>query len=875
MDNVWQFQLLGNLRAQRGEQVITRFATTRSAALLARMALFPQRAHPREELVDLLWPDSEIDSGRLNLRVALASLRRQLEPPDVPQGSVLIADRSLLRLQHLACRCDAVEFEETLKVAARSQDLHKKREALDRALTLYAGELLPGFYDEWILEERERLAALYQDACEQQQRLPKVVTLDASEKENGVQALPDMRGFPVQFTRFFGRTNECETLESWLRSPETRLVTLTGPGGSGKTRLAFEAARRVQGVFAGPSCFVPLADLGNACLIPDAIAQALSLTRSATEESLEQVVAHLAALPPALLVLDNFEHLVDRGAPLLFSLLSRLPTLTCLVTSRRRLALPGERECPVPPLGLPEADGTPDQVAQTASAQLFADRAQAARPDFQITPGNAAAVAALCRTLEGIPLALELAAARAQTLTPAQMNKRLTQRFEVLTSRRGDKGGRHRSLWAALAWSYDLLNRDLQRFFLRLSVFRGGGTVEGAQVVCEEPQALEYLTQLRERSLIVLEESAGEMRFRLLETLREFGKEQMDEEARTALAAQHAAWYGGLAREAWPQITGPDQARWLNRLEADHDNLRLALSFWLSQDEAVDEATEEALEMGGSLWRFWSTRGHYTTGREWLRQALARPGGRPYTRARAANGAGNLARIQGDYPAAEAFYTEALAIMRELGLKTSIGACLCNLGMVAMHREDYAKAQALQKEALILRQESGDRGGIAFTFQCQGMVAHHLKDYALARCLYGKSLALWNALDDDSGRLWSLSNLAAIAGDEGDPDTSGRLLGEALEICLKLQDLHGLHGLLSNIASLTARRGNASKAVQIYAAAEALRRRIGAGLSPKDAADLEAQMAEARRALSAAEYASAWSTGDAMTAEQTVAAARE
>ena len=877
MNNLWHFQLLGKLSAQRGEQIITRFATSRSAALLARMALFPQRAHPREELIDLLWPDSDLDAGRLNLRVALASLRRQLEPPDVSQGSVLIADRSLLRLQTLACLCDVVEFESALKSAGRALDPQKKREALDRALALYAGELLPGFYDEWILEERERLQALYQDACDQLQRLPAatmVVDTIASETSS-VSAAPNRRGFPVQFTRFFGRALECDTLAGWLRSPETRLVTLSGPGGQGKTRLAVEAARRAEGDFAGPICFVPLADLTGAHSIPGAVAGALGLSADPRQEPFEQIVADLANKPPALLVLDNFEHLVERGAPLLFSLLTRLPTLTCLVTSRRRLALPGEREFDVPPLALPEENATLEQVAGAAGTQLFLDRAQAARPDFQLTAGNAAAVACLCRKLEGIPLAIELVAARAMALTPTQMTERLAHRFALLTSRRGDKGTRHRSLWAAMAWSYDLISPPLQQFFVRLSVFRGGFTVEAAQAVCAEPQALEYLTQLRERSLIVIEDSSVEMRFRLLETLREFGEEQMEELSRAALSAQHAAWYGALAREAWPQITGPDQARWLNRLEADHDNLRLALSYWLAAEESADEATEEALEMGGSLWRFWSTRGHYATGSEWLRGALARSGGRPYTRARAANGAGNLARVQGDYPAAEAFYTEALAIMRELDLKTSIGACLCNLGMVAMHREEYAQAQALQAEALILRREIGDKGGIAFTLQCQGMVAHHLKDYPLARRLYEESFAEWNALDDDSGRLWSLSNLAAIISEEGDLDTSGCLLAQALEICLKLQDLHGLHGLLGSLGSLIAQRGNPRKAIQIYGASEALRRRIGAGLSPKDTADLDKLIAEARCELSDAEYAAAWAIGSAMTAEQAVTAARK
>ena len=865
MDAPWHFQLLGRLSAARGDGVVTRFASSRVSALLGRLALFPRRDHPREELAELLWPDCEPDAGRLNLRVALASLRRQLEPPDVPPGSVLVADRLMLRLNPAACRCDVAEFEAALRDAALSSGQAQRRAALDRALALFSGELLPGLYDEWVLEERERLNALHENARQQRDALPEAAVPEeaaGTRTAAGVSAVsaasappppPVLTGFPLQFTRFFGREAEIAEISRRFSDPQTRLVTLTGPGGSGKTRLALEAVRQMQALsrsplFPGPVCFVPLADLSDAALILDAVARSLGLVRSGAEPAAEQIAAYLSALPPALLVLDNFEHLTDAGAPLLFSLLSRLPALTCLVTSRRRLALPGERELPVPPLPLPalpppgsgEAAG---QVAQTASARLFADRAQASRPDFQITPGNAAAVAALCRTLEGIPLALELAAARIPALTPAQINERLTKRFDALTQRRVDKGGRgdggrHHSLWTALAWSFDLLGPELRRFFACLSVFRGGFTADAAEAVGEEPHALEYLTQLRERSLVTVEETTSEMRFRLLETLREFAEEQIDGQAETALAWQHADWYGAMAREAWPQLTGPDQALWLDRLEADHDNLRRALDFRLAADAADDQATEAALEMCGSLWRFWDTRGHYEAGLGGMRRALARPGGLAYTRARTANGAGNLATTQGNYPAAEAFYGEALEIMRGLGLKTSIGACLCNLSLVVMHQGKYDLARAMQAEALTLRREAGDTPGVAFTLQCQGMTACSQKDYAQARRLHEESLTLWEALEDDSGRLWTLIDLASIAGKEGRPGAAAALTLSALDICLQLQDQHALHSILAGSAALLADRGDCRAAIQLYSASDALRRRLGVALSPHDAADL-------------------------------------
>ncbi len=873
MNTPWEFQFLGRLSARRDGQVITRFASSRVASLLACLALFPQRDHPREELIDLLWPDSDLAAGRLNLRVALASLRRQMEPPDVPPGSVVAADRATIRLRPAAFRCDVPAFEAAVREAARALSPAEKRAALDRAVALFSGELLPGFYDEWVLEERERLNALYEDACRQQAALPEFGQTAAAPLPAVPLSPPLPLNFPLQWTRFFGREAEIAGIVRRLADPQTRLVTLSGPGGSGKTRLAIEAARQAAAGFAGPVCFAALADLSDAAAMPDTIAQALSLARSASEPALDQIAAHLLARPPGLLVLDNFEHLVERGAPALFSLMRRVPSLTCLATSRRRLALPGEWECPVPPLPLPPEGETADRAVHNPSVQLFTDRAQAGRPDFQITERNAGAVAALCRTLEGIPLALELAAARVSALTPMQINDRLLKRFELLTSRRGDKSGRHRSLWAALAWSFDLLPLPLQQFFGRVSVFRGGWTAEAAEAVCEEPQALEYLTQLRERSLVIIDEAPGEMRFRLLETLREFGSEQLGPEESAALARRHADWYGALAREAEQQLTRPDQALWLDRTEADHDNLRLALEFRLTAAGESEEDTDGAYTLCAGLWRFWSVRGYHQAAGEWMRRALARSGGSPEFRARAANGAGNLAYVQGDYPAAEAFYAEALAIMRGLDWKTAIAACLCNLGMVATAREDYAQAQALQAEALVRWRETDSLRGPAFTLQCQGVTAQHLKDYGLARRLHEESHALWVQIDDDGGRLWTLANLASIAKEEGDPDRSAALTAQALTLCVKLGDRHALHALLAHAACLHADRGNGVRAARLHGASEAVRRRIGAGLSPRDAADRNGQRAEVRAQMTEADYAAHWADGEALTTEQAVAEA--
>lgn len=595
----------------------------------------------------------------------------------------------------------------------------------------------------------------------------------------------------------------------------------------------------------------------------------VQLPRTAATEPLEQVVATLSVLPPALLVLDNFEHLVDRGAAVVLSLLSRLPALRCLVTSRRRLALPGEREMPLLPLPLPASGDSLEEAARTASVQLFVDRAQAARPDFQITRSNAAAVTNLCRLLEGIPLALELVAARAQALTPTQMRDRLADRFALVTRRRGEGGERHQSLWAALAWSYDLLGPDLQRFFAGLSVFRGGWTAEAAEAVCEEPQALEFLTQLRERSLIVLEESPVEMRFRMLETLRQFAAEHVAAAQAAALGRRRAVFFRELADAAAPSLTGPQQGQWLDRLEADRENLHLALAVWQADAEGV----QETLQMAGSLWRFWAVRGHYAAGRERLAAALTRPGGMPKTRARAANGAGNLARAQGDYAAAEAYFSEALSLLTAPEDVSFQAACLCNLGMVATHQEDYVRARALHEQSLALRQELGDRAGIAMSLQCLGLAAYQERDLGRADALFEQALALCCALGHPGGQMWAIGSLAAVAYERGDIGESERLHREALEMSLALHDQESLLCLLASFALLALRRGQAGRAAIFLGTSEAIRRKIGLLLPPQEAAQVAEALGEARAALPPADFAAYQSQGEALTPEQAVALA--
>ncbi|HEX8958725.1 MAG TPA: BTAD domain-containing putative transcriptional regulator, partial [Solirubrobacterales bacterium] len=436
-------------------------------------------------------------------------------------------------------------------------------------------------------------------------------------------ALRAERGYagrlPLQLTRFFGREKEIERIERLLKQDGARIVTLTGPGGTGKTRLAIEAAGRLLDHFDGAVWFVAAADLSDASVLPDAIHDAMRLPRSGGGDPLAEVVEALSH-QPALLILDNLEQVVDGGAEAVRELAARLPSLAVIATSRQVLGVDGEREFVVDPLPVPSGPVSAERLGLYESVRLFVDRAQAVKPDFQVTNGNAPAVAELCVRLEGIPLAIELAAARASVLSPTQMLYQLGNRFEFLVSRRRGVAERQRTLRAAVDWSYRLLSPDLQRFFARLSVFRGGCTVESAESVCEEPLALDALAQLRESSLVLTETcpTCGRMRFRLLETLREYAWGRLSAEEQSEIERRHAAHFDELAEQAEPYLTGPDQATWLAHLDAEHDNLRAALGWADRSGEA-----EMRLRLAGSLWRFWSVRGYFAQGRRALEDALA------------------------------------------------------------------------------------------------------------------------------------------------------------------------------------------------------------------------------------------------------------
>ena len=891
MNYFWRIELLGGLRVLSGERVMTRFRTHKTASLLAYLALFPERPHAREELCDLLWPEADLDAGRMNLRVALSSLRRQMEPPGTPHGGVLTADRSKIHLNPDVCTTDIAEFEAALAASSGASE----KEALTRAVSLYRGDLLPEIYDDWALGERERLAQAHLGAlhrltrlltqegdfdraldyahralpldplCEKSHRLlmrlyaamgrpdaarqqyqtltqllrvemnaapgPKTRDLAAhlddpsAEREvsslitlsstpGRTQPLPPQDApagnvssdsLPVTFTRFFGRAEERERLTALLTDPQTRLVTLTGPGGNGKTRLAVEAARGLSGLFPGGIWFVPLADVADPRRLGDAVLAALRLPRIA--DPWAQIVAALAG-PPVLLILDNFEQIAAGAAPAVLSLLGKAPALTCLVTSRRRLDVPGECELPVAPLPVPDTTESAEQVARNASAQVFVDRAQAVRPDFAVTDRSSQDLAALCRALEGIPLALELAASRIRALSLAQMRVRLDQRFELLASRRGDKGTRHRSLWAAIEWSYDLLPAPSQRFFALLSVFRGGWTLEAAEAVCEEPAALEALAQLRANSLLLAEDGLPDLRFRLLESLREFAWEQLSPDDREAAGERHADLFAALAARADDVLQGPDQGDWLRRFEADASNLLLALD-WLNDRP---DRVAEALAMTTALYHFWLLSGRQHEGRARLDVLLARWAAPDAARADALTVAGNLAEAEGDLPGARARMEEGIALNLRLGREEQAARGRGDLGIVASRQGRLPEAQAHWEATTAYWQGRNEPRRAAATLNNLGILARRQGDLDAAQTRFLECLALYRQAGDTQKTASVLHNLGLTAQDRGDLDEAGRWLEEGLVLQRALGNARGAAMTLHGLGTTAHKRGRFAEA---------------------------------------------------------------
>ena len=565
---------------------------------------------------------------------------------------------------------------------------------------------------------------------------------------------------PQMFTRFFGRAEEVQRLCDWLQAEGTRLVTLSGIGGTGKTRLAQEVAHRLVDAFDGAVWFVSLADIADAALIPDAIATTMQLPPTQADR-MEQIIAALTG-QRSLLVLDNYEQLVADGVLSVRTLLERLPQLTCLVTSRQILALEGEREFFVSPLLIPRQTHNPEALLQYESVQLFVDRAQATKPDFQITPNNAGAVAALCAGLEGIPLALVLAASRIQMMSPAQMVMQLQHRLDFLVSRRRDISERQRTLRQALDWSYLLLSPELQRFLARLSVFRGGWSVAASEVVGQEPLALDHLAQLRECSLAMAEETGDTYRFRLFETVREYALEKLAESGDLeATQERHTAFFRTLLLQGNQSLQGTaaEAAEAITLLTADLDNIRAGMD-WATQQGHDSEMLEFSLAITLFLLR----RGLYSECEARLIQAeaVARRIGDRASLANLLNRRGLVGWNRSDYAAAEPHFAEARLLCQEIGDQSLLLKVLANLGNLSWGRSDFAKARSIWEEALELAVASGHARQEGTYRTNLAILACYRGDYETAARYYQEGLAFYQQVDFVEGIAFARYNFSEL-----------------------------------------------------------------------------------------------------------------
>ncbi len=961
----WRIQLLGRFRAQQGDDNVERFRRGKEASLLAYLACHLSQSHVREQLVDRFWPDADLDAGRGSLRVALTSLRRRLEPPGVPSGAVLLTNRLTVQLNSKVVMTDVAQFEAALAKAARTEQ--DKISHFQEAVGLYQGELLPGYLDDWIGPERERMALSFvvaldilaqalgaagnlpqaldyalraiaadplheeghltlirlyaqagriHEARNQYRRLCHLLQTEfqAEPSAKAQQLAKDLRvkpetfleilvpispgpplgessaanalakevrphpgatSLPAQTTRFFGREQEIGDILAALR--HERLVTLTGPGGSGKTRLALEVGFRLAGEQEGFShpvagiWFIALAELTQAGLIMEIIRGAVCSSLKGNEAPLEKITQALAD-QPTLLILDNFEQLVEEGASVVQTLLERLPYLCCLVTSRRELDLPGERTVGVLPLPVPTTANTLEQLLSWPSVRLFVDRAQARAPEFHVTTANAEAIGDLVRRLEGMPLALELAAAWIRVHPPSRILAQLQDRFGFLTKNRRGVPQRHQTLWNAVGWSYFLLPAKVQPFLVSLSVFRGGWTLEAAAEVSQEPEASSHLSMLQEHSWVTAIEKSGERRFLMLDTLREFAAAQAPREVKAA-RSRHAAYVLRLAEAA-----DPTQAADLDRLVGEQENWRAALSWYetreyeMGENKTTEERSAEALRLVGALGNLWLLRGYVREGRQWVTQALARAGetGDPVWQARALLVQGNLARYQNDFDATQSSYEQSLALYNTAA--DAIGSAkACNaLGNLAWNRGNLEKAREWYELALATGGEYLDGLNQAAMLENLGNYWSQRKQYAEADRHYEKSRSLFHAAGDLRGLGRVAHNQGSAANAAGHLIRALSLLQEGLTIQWEREYKIGVAYALEEIANVLRQQSYEERTARLWGAAEALREQLEAPYPAEDREAYLAAVANVQARLGKVRAAEAWQAGRHLSLEEAV-----
>jgi predicted ATPase/DNA-binding SARP family transcriptional activator len=741
---------------------------------------------------------------------------------------------------------------------------------------------------------------------------------------------------PVQLSSFIGRARESAEIAGQLSN--TRLLTLTGPGGGGKTRLALAVAEEVAGSFADGVCWVELAALVDPAFLPQAVARALGIGEQPRRPLVELLVDHLRS-KRLLLLLDNCEHLVADCAALADTLLRACAHLRIMTTSREALRIGGEVAWPVPPLAVPDPCALDalarsasiegrralapaprpgergqarhiDKIAESEAVQLFVIRAAAVQPSFHLAEANAPIVAQICRRLDGFPLAIELAAARVQVLPLDQIARRLDQSMLFLTLGSRTALPRHQTLRSAIEWSYELLSRSERALFRRLAIFAGSFALDAVEAICRcddiaEDAILDLLAHLASKSLVLVLQQ--EARYRLLEPVRQYAKEQLRASGdEAALRARYRDWYIALAERAEQELRGPEQAIWLDRLEAELDNLRAVL-----QGAAEHQEAEPIARLGSVLWEFWSVRGYASEGRQWLDAALAHGRHLPTPLlARVLCAAGWLAFGQGDYARATALLEQSRDHGRTIGDERGVAEALSFLGLVAFYQNDQVGAAALYEESLALYQEVGDKRGmaeallslaemkpsdaddkqitlleqglalfrevgdkrgIAWALNTLGEIAQCQGDYGRAMVRFEESLALFREVGSKRHIALLSPNLAYIIWQRGDIARAVALLTEGLALAWDLGSKRALALGLIGLSEVLAATGEPARASRLLGASEMLLQSTGASLVTTEQIALERSVSAARARLDPAAFDAAWGEGRRIQLEHAIA----
>ncbi|MFN8485031.1 MAG: tetratricopeptide repeat protein [Anaerolineae bacterium] len=680
---------------------------------------------------------------------------------------------------------------------------------------------------------------------------------------------------PPQRDTLIGREKELETVRQMLLRPDVPLVTLSGPGGAGKTRLALQVAAALIDQFDDGVFFVNLAPIFDPDLVPSAIAEALGVREQPPTPLLETLKATLRDRQ-MLLVLDNFEQALA-AAPIVAELLT-LPGLKALVTSRACLEIRGEHEYPVPPLMLPNLDDLPpiESLSQYEAVRLFIERAAAIRPDFKVTNENAPAIAEICYRLDGLPLAIELAAARIRMLTPAAMLQRLSDPLKLLTVGPRDLPARQQTLRSTIAWSYDLLGEGEKTLFHRLAVFVGGFSLEAAESVCDVDgdlgmDVLDGVAMLVGQSLVSAGETAdGEARYSMLVTLREYAHERLVASGELkAVAERHARFFLDLAQQSYPLLSGAGQARWLECLEREHDNFRAALTW----SHSVPDAVALELSLAGTLWLFWWMRGHLTEGWQAVSAALARAAEDDHTaaHAQALHGAGGLSWSRGDPAAAATFFEKCVTIRRELGDQRGTAQSLSNLGSVYVTLGDFVRAKGCIEAALAIGQALGDQNAVGLAYGNLGDQAYFQNDLDGAQHYWSQARAMFRALEDDYSVGIYNNNLGELVRQQGKYAEADGLFRDALLIFQRLGGRTLVATLLLNLGELAWLQGEVPRAARLFGAAEHLREVVGVPLTYDAQDQYDRTMPQLKAALGEPAFAALWAEGGALSQEAAVA----